>query len=288
MRRREGRRRRAALHVALLAGLVAGCTTIAPTLSAEQLGAPPATFSNAALDVVLRRYVDDQGRVDYAGLQANPGALDRYYDLVAAYSPDSAPALFPTRAHALAYWINAYNAAVLRGVVAAYPIESVGDVQPWLPAKAGFFVFQRFTFGGVTSNLYDLENTVVRERYRDPRVHFALNCASRGCPRLPRAAFDGAVLDVQLDQETRRFVAEERNVRVDHAARRVYLSSIFKWYQSDFLDWPPLSAAAGATLLDYVGRYATPERADDLRRAAGYEIEFVPYDWGLNGQAPRR
>ena len=275
---------RAALPVALLAGLVAGCTTLGPTRPVAELGPAPATFSNAALDVVLRRYVDDQGRVDYGGLQAHPQALDHYADLVAAYSPDRTPALFPTPADQLAYWINAYNASVLRGVIAAYPIDSVGDVKPWWPSKAGFFVFQRFVFGGVTSNLYDLEHDVVRDRSRDPRIHFALVCASRGCPDLPRAAFDGAVLDVQLDQAARRFVAEERNVRIDHAARRVHLSAIFEWYQSDFLDWPPLAGAPGATLLDYIARYATPDRVAELQRAAGYAIEFAPYDWGLNGR----
>ena len=257
-----------------LAALLASCTTIRPTLSADQLGAPPARFSNAAFDVVLERYVDDRGLVDYAGLAAHRGALDRYYDLIAAYSPDATPPLFPTRNDALAYWINAYNAAVLRTVLEYYPIASVGDVDWWAPDKAGFFVLQRLTFGGVTSNLYDLENTVVRERYRDPRVHFALNCASRGCPHLPRFAFGGDVLDVQLDQAARRFVAEERNVRIDHDARRVTLSSIFKWYRADF----------GDDLLAYIARYSAPERVAELQRAATYEIEFVPYDWRLNDQ----
>jgi len=257
-----------------LAALLASCTTIRPTLSADQLGTPPGRFSNAAFDVVLKRYVDDRGLVDYAGLQAHRGPLDRYYDLIAAYSPETTPPLFPTRDDALAYWINAYNAAVLRTVLEHYPIASVGDVDWWLPDKVGFFVLQRLTVGGVTTNLYDLENTVVRERYRDPRVHFTLNCASRGCPRLPRYTFAGDVLDVQLDQEARRFVAEERNVRIDHDARRVYLSSIFKWYRADF----------GDNLLAYIARYSTPERAADLQRAAEYEIEFVPYDWRLNDQ----
>lgn len=279
------RSRLAALGGALLALAAAGCTTIPPAVPAAALGPPPATFSNAALDVVLRTYVDERGLVDYAGLQARPQALERFYDQVAAYSPDATPALFPSRDHALAYWLNAYNAAVLRTVLAHYPIASVGDVVWWVPGKAGFFLLQRLTFGGVTTNLYDLEHTVVRGRFHDPRVHFALNCASRGCPRLPRHAFDGARLDAQLDAETRRFVAEPRNLRVDHATRTVHLSSIFKWYEADFLDWPPLAGRPGATLLDYVALYATPEQAADLRRAAGYAIEFVPYDWRLNDQA---
>lgn len=256
--------------------LLAGCTTtIGPTVPADKLGPMPARFPNAAFDVVLHRYVDERGLVDYTALQAHRGGLDRYMDLIAAYSPDATPPLFPTRDDALAYWLNAYNAGVLRLVLEHYPIASVADVDWWLPDKMGFFVLPRLTFGGATYNLHDLLNDVIRERSRDPRIHFALNCGSRGCPHLPRYAFNGDVLAVQLDQSARNFVAEERNVRIDHDARRVYLSSIFKWYREDF----------GSDLLAYIARYSSPERASELSRAAAYEIEFVPYDWRLNDQA---
>jgi len=262
--------------------LLAGCATIPQGPAPAPL---PAVFSHADFDAVLQRFVDDQGRVDYAGLRADRGALDRYGDQVAAWSPDNAPALFPSRDDRLAYWLNAYNAAVLRTVLAYYPVASVDEIPPWLPSKFGFFVLQRSTVGGETTNLYTLENAVVRERYKDPRVHFALNCASASCPRLPRRAFTGAALPRQLDAETRRFVAETRNVRVDDAARIVWLSSIFNWFVPDFLDWPPLSGRAGATLLEYVALYAEPAQAEALRRAAAYEIRFTPYDWRLNDQA---
>lgn len=266
---------RRAWLVAVLAALLGSCTTtIPPSQTPAQLGAAPARFTNAAFDVVLLRYVNAQGLVDYTALQKNRAPLDRYYDMVAAYSPDNAPSLFPTRNDALAYWINAYNAAAMRTVLQYYPIESVGDVDGWLPDKMGFFVMQRLTFGGVTTNLRDVESTIIRGRYHEPRVHLALNCGSRGCPALARYAFTGEALDVQLDQAARRFVAEPRNVRIDHAAKRVELSSIFKWYREDF----------GDDLLGYIARYSTPERAAELQRASGYDIEFVAYDWRLNDQ----
>jgi hypothetical protein len=274
--------------VSALLCTLAGCTAIRPTLPAAQLGPPPAVFSHDAFDRVLQRYVDEEGRVDYTALAQQPADLDRYYDLLAAYSPDATPALFPSRQHELAYWINAYNGGAMRAVLQHYPIASVADVDGWLPGKVGFFLLQRLTFGGATTSLYYLENGVVRERYRDPRVHFALNCASGGCPRLPRTAFNGPELDAQLDREARRFVAEPRNVRVDHAERAVYLSSIFTWYESDFIDWPPLGGRPGVTLLDYVLLYSAPEQAAELRRASGYDVRFVPYDWSLNDQPPRR
>lgn len=272
----------------LLVLALGGCTAIRPTLPAAQLGPRPAVFSHATFDRVLQRTVDEDGRVDYAALARQPADLDHYYDLIAAYSPDATPALFPSRQHELAYWINAYNAGAMRTVLRYYPIASVGDVDGWLPGRGGFFFLQRLTFGGATTNLYYLENSVVRERYRDPRVHFALNCASGGCPHLPRTAFTGAELDAQLDAATRRFVAEPRNLRVDHAERAVYLSSIFKWYESDFIDWPPLGGRPGVTLLDYILLYSTPTQAAELRRATTYDLRFVPYDWKLNDQHPRR
>jgi hypothetical protein len=181
----------------------------------------PQTFSHEDFDRVLYRFVDDQGRVDYAALKRDARDLERYYLFLSAYSPDSHPALFPTESSKLAYWLNAYNAAVIKTVLTYYPLSSVGDIKPplllfFLPQQSGFFLFQRATFGGSTTSLYFLEHWVIRRRFADPRVHFALNCASRGCPRLPRQAFTAEHLDEQLDHETRKFLAEERNFTINH------------------------------------------------------------------------
>jgi hypothetical protein len=232
--------------------------------------------------------VDDQGQVDYAALKNNAQDLERYYLLLSAYSPDSHPELFPTEPHKLAYWLNAYNAAVMQTVLTSYPIRSVADIKPpgvffFLPGRSGFFFFQRVTFGDKTTSLYSLEHRVIRKRFTDPRVHFALNCASRGCPHLPMSAFTAAHLDEQLDHEARKFVAEERNLRIDHQKRVIWLSSIFDWYEDDFLKWyRQMFPDHAATLLNYAALYTSPERTEELRRAASYPIRFIPYDWRLN------
>ncbi|HEY8516203.1 MAG TPA: DUF547 domain-containing protein [Candidatus Binatia bacterium] len=276
--------------VTALGALCGGCTAIRPTVP----GVPPPSappFSHALLDRVLARHVDDRGLVDYAALAREPDDLERYYALLAAVSPDSHPDLFPTRDDRLAYWINAYNAAVLVTVLRHYPIPSVTALRTPFPLslasdKIGFFLLQRITLGGETTSLYALENSLIRPRFREPRVHFALNCASLGCPRLPRRAFAADELERQLDDETRRFFAEERNLRIDHAARVVSLSSLLDWYDGDFTGWlEERYPGKDATLLDYVALYVTPERRAELERARGYEIRFVPYDWGLNDQA---
>ncbi len=163
------------------------------------------------------------------------------------------------------------------------------DVKPpaplfFLPDKAGFFVLQRPIFGGTSTSLYHLENGVIRGRFSEPRIHFALNCASLGCPRLPREAFDGNTLEKQLDRETRKFFSEPRNFRVDLAGNRVYLSAILDWYRDDFIDW--LAARypdKEPDLLEYVALYLDHHDKMQLQRlSVGFSVEFVPYDWALN------
>ncbi len=277
------------LALATLLFLV-GCTTIRPVLLPPQSLSTVQTFSHADLDRVLYRLVDDQGRVDYAGLMTDPHDLERYYLLLATYSPDSHPHLFRTEQSKLAYWINAYNAATIKTVLTHYPISSVADVERplpffFLPRISGFFFFQRVTFGGETTNLYYLLEGVIRKRFAEPRVHFALNCAARSCPRLPRRAFTAERLDEELDHETRKFLAEERNLKIDHSEKTVFLSSIFDWYEKDYLQWYRRQFPdQKATLFRYVALYVSPERAEELGRAASYEVRFVPYDWRLNDQ----
>ena len=239
--------------------------------------APP--FSHADWTAVLQRFVDESGSVDYAGLARDRALLDRYLASLERASPDSDPARFPTRDEQLAYWLDAYNAMVFRGVLARGPeTESVwGDGLFGL----GFFTARNVVLGGRRMSLKSLEDEIVRRRFRDPRVHAALNCASRGCPRLPRQAFEGPTLNAELDAAMREFVGEERNVRVDVAARSVWLAKIFAWFEGDFLAFEKRQGTPTPTLLDYVNRY----RAAGARLPSGLAIHFLDYDQRLNAQA---
>ena len=284
-------RRHRALAFFLLGWMAIGCTTIRP--QPPEVQPPPSlkTFSHERFNEVLEAFVDAHGLVDYADLQQNPEDLEAYYQLIAAYSPDSHPELFPTAEHKLAYWINAYNAGAIKIVTTYYPITSVLDVRTpglffFMSDQAGFFFFQRLAFGGRTTSLYYLENKVIRKRFGDPRIHFAVNCASRGCPRLPRVAFNAQSLDRQLDHETRRFLTEQRNFRIDHATRTIHLSAIFEWYPEDFTQWyQERYPGRRASLLDYIALYLPPARMKALQEVGDrYTISYVPYDWGLNDQ----
>lgn len=271
----------------LIVALLAVCLTIQSPAASQEVASAP--FSHADFDRVLARFVDDRGRVDYTGLATDPSDLDRYVAQLAAVSPDSHPDRFPTPQARLAYWINAYNASVMQLVLHHYPIASVRDVRPpavlfFLPRSSGFFYFERVTLGAERMNLYDLENSVIRRRFPEPRVHFALNCASRGCPQLPRQAFTAEHLDDELDRETRRFLAEPRNLTVDPSTRTIFLSSIFDWYEDDFLASERRAGSIEPTLLGYVGRNSSAEQAAQIAGCEGCRVSFVPYDWRLNDQ----
>lgn len=249
---------------------------------------PAADFSHEPFEALLSAYVDGGGRVDYALWHAS-GAdrekLARYLAAVAAFSPENAPDRFPTRSARLAYWLNAYNAYVVYSVLQHWPLNSVTDVKAPLEVVTGlgFFWRQRFLFGGRPMSLYAVENDVIRKTFRDPRIHFYLNCASESCPVARPELPTGPDLDDFLDRATADFVSDEANVRVDRDNRRIVLSDIFKWYRSDFAnDLRRRGVASERPLVDYVIGVAPPALADELRDTDGYSVDFSGYDWGLN------
>ncbi|BAP88994.1 putative uncharacterized protein [Burkholderiales bacterium GJ-E10] len=215
---------------------------------------------------VLERHVDDAGHVDFAGLARDHHDLDRVVAFVAAVDPVSQPQRFPDRSSRLAYYLDAYNALAMDGVVEAGVPASLGG---W--RKFVFFYLQKFAVGGKRISLYDLENDVLRPM-GDERIHFVLNCMVVSCPRLPRTAFTAKALQRQLDDARRAFLAERRNVRVDRQRHEVWLSDIFAFYTRDFLDHAP-------SLIAYVNRYRTSAIPP------GFRVRFYEYDWTVNARA---
>lgn len=229
---------------------------------------------------LLQRFVNAQGLVNYQGLGKQQAEVDNLLGILAQVSPSSHPSLFPTRQDKVAYWINAYNLSVLRAML---HFPNFDSLIPYIN-KVRFFAIIRFTYGGKSYNLYNLENKWIRPQYQEPRVHFALNCASIGCPQLPHYAFVSSKLEQQLDYETRKFLGQKQNVRVDHTNKVIYLSSILQWYRSDFteaLDAQKIPAQASDRILDYVNRYRTKGKK---LPAQGYRVAYIPYDWRLNRQ----
>lgn len=223
-------------------------------------------------------------RVDYEEVLQGTDGLNRFAAALAVNGPETTPARFPTTEDRLAFYINAYNALTLLGVVDSWPIESVQDVHGWLEPRAGFGFFYglRFHLDGDETNLYDLENGVIRG-FRDARIHAAINCASISCPPLAPFAYRGDTLDAQLDGVTRAFCSSPLHVQVDPGARRVALSAIFDWYRTDFEEHAR-RLGRSPTVLAFIEAFADAPVAESVREAAaeGYEVTFLEYNWGLN------
>ncbi|MBI3433588.1 MAG: DUF547 domain-containing protein [Proteobacteria bacterium] len=216
---------------------------------------------------VLARHVDAAGAIDFTSLVRDHADLDRVVAFVAAVDPANRPAAFPGPNARLAYYVNAYNALAMHGVVTAGLPERLGGLR-----NVTFFKLRTFTVGGKSISLSNLENDVIRPT-GDARIHFALNCMVVSCPRLPRAAFTAGRVDQQLDAAARAFVGEQRNVRANITRGELELSAIFRFYTQDFL-------AHASTLAAYVNRYRADKVPENLR------VQFLDYDWTINNRRP--
>lgn len=242
--------------------LLTGCASV-PRPAGEPVpaGAPPYD----AWARVLDKFVDSQGRINFATAAKDRADLDRFVAYIYDVGPNNQPQLFPTPDHVLAYHLNAYNALAMHKVIETGIPQTLAGTK-----KIGFFYLGKVQVGGEPISLYDYENKVIRA-LGETRVHVALNCMSVGCPRLPREPFLAEKLNAQLDREARLFFNEARNVALSEDAKTLRLSEILKFYTEDFLAKAPSLAA-------YVNRY----RSAPVSEAA--KVEFIPYDWTINRQ----
>ena len=232
--------------------------------SREETEASNTAFSHDLFNQVLQEHVDD-GLVDYAKLKANLDIFEKYLDQLAAAKPDEMTYNAQT-----AFWINAYNALVIKGVIDHYPIKSVKKVK-WFN---GFFSRLKFQVAGESYSLDHIEHKIIRKEFVDPRIHFALVCASKGCPPIENTVFLPETIEEQLDAVTLKFVTNPEKVRLDRGKRRVYLSKIFKWYKEDFTE-------GYSGVADFLSDYLSP---DDAEFVASKDVKFhyLHYDWNLN------
>ncbi len=241
-----------------------------------------APFDHSVWDRLLKAYVSESSEVDYAALKADRADLDEYVSRLGESSPTNRPELFPDKAAELAYWLNAYNALVIRGVVDNYPTRSVTH----LGYLYGFFRRKDYIAGGTRLSLKYIEDKIIRQQYGDPRIHFGLVCASISCPLLPREAFTNELLDEQLERLARQFINNQRNVNIRPGSREVWLNKIFDWYKKDFEE-PNESGRGKQTLLDYLRRYLQEDKLKVLDAVKKPKIKYYPYNWDLNGLGSR-
>lgn len=276
----------------LLWGLTGGAVVIAAALvicqfvmagTKVQVGAPCAApdrpslaeVDHSAWDALLQKYVDDRSLVAYAKWKANADdlkALDQYLTRMGCVDLGK-PA--PKEAQ-LAYWINVYNALTVRGILREYPTTSIRNHTAKL---GGYNIWKDLLLwvDGKNYSLDDIEHQVLR-KMGEPRIHFAIVCASIGCPPLANRAYTAKDLDSQLAANARRFFAQPANFRADERSRTVYVSELLKWYGTDFA---PTPAEQMKILRPY---YPSPEAAAWIE--AGVTVRHLDYNWGLNDQSP--
>jgi hypothetical protein len=230
------------------------------------------TFSNADWQKVLDAVCTEDGFVRYEPLEYNENnvqdALLRYVGLINAVSPENRPDLFASSSDSCAYYLNAYNALCMYGVLKKGLPDNV--------LTSGLYFLNSFPVGGVNMTLDKLEKTRIRS-VGDPRVHFALNCMSRSCPPLRREPYEGSKLDAQLDEQAQRFLSDSRGAQRD--GDQVKISEIFRFYEDEFLEAArQRSGNSDISLLESIQPYAAPP--SPVLGATGYT--FMKYDWSLN------
>lgn len=240
---------------------------------------------HAAWTSLLSRHVawneqETASTVDYGGFLRDRAALSSYLKDLTAVSQSEFGGW--TQAERRAFLINAYNAWTVELILTRYPkLKSIRDLgslfrSPWKQ--------QFFTLLGKPQTLDGVEHGLLRgaKDFDDPRIHFAVNCASIGCPALRPEAFRPGDLDQQLEDQTRRFLRDRGRNRFDAEAGTLYLSSIFDWYANDF-DLPFRGASSRATFLTLYRDELGIDAATAAKLAAGeIEVEFLDYDWSLN------
>jgi hypothetical protein len=253
-------------------------TTRRRTLLAATLAAP-AMAQEASLDALLQRHVsahaDGVNRVAYARWKASAAdmaALEAWIAAAAARRPSAM-----ARAEAFAFWANLYNALTLKVVLDRHPVRSIRDIRstgvPLDPRQFnGPWRTRLVVIEGRAMSLDDIEHGVMRPTFRDPRVHYAVNCASIGCPNLRPRAFTAAGLEAELDDAARAFVNHPRGVGVQPDGR-LRVSSIYHWFREDF-------GGTEAGVIAHLRRHAAAPLA--ARLEAGTMIAGHDYDWALN------
>jgi hypothetical protein len=214
---------------------------------------------------LLNKYVKDDV-VDYQGFKSEETRLDQYLTVL-----ENTDTKNLSRNEQFAFYANAYNAWTVKLILSAYPgvksIKDLGSVfkSPWKKKLA--------RIDGKVITLDDIEHSILRPRFKDPRVHFAVNCASKGCPPLRPEPYQGGILDRQLDEMTEAFLNDPSRNRLE--GRTLYVSRIFKWFSEDF----------NKDIVGFFLKYAKEDLKEQLESNKNkIKVKYLDYDWSLNGK----
>lgn len=228
----------------------------------------------SAWTALLRRHYDEQRGMNYAALKRDMAAVQQLRQQMARVDVASL-----TRDQQLAYWINLYNVNVAAIVAEKYPIKSIRDLSTDPIRRLNIFDKKLVPFAGGTISLNEIEHERIRKGFKDPRIHFAINCAAASCPPIRgEGAFTGANLNQQLDAQTRKFLDGPNGavVTTKNGTTVVRTTKIMDWFGEDFDQW-------GGGRVAFIRKYVSGARRAALDAAGkSVKLEYATYDWKLN------
>ncbi len=234
-------------------------------------------IDHSVWDNLLQKYCDKEGWVDYRAWKqsrADQGLLDKYLAHLSQANPRDKSSVEAK----LAFWINAYNAVTVKGILREYPTSSITNHT----AKVFGYNIWKDLFLPVGDKVYSLEQIEheILRKMDEPRIHFAIVCASISCPRLLNRAYVAKQLEEQLDVNTKDFFADPGKFRYDVAKNRLEVSKILNWFATDF-------GSNQAEQMRTISPFLPTQEARDLAASGKASVGYLSYDWGLNDQATR-
>lgn len=223
-----------------------------------------AQISHKQWDQLVKKHVTTNGTVNYKGFVTDKEHLDAYLTLLSNNPPKDSW----SKNEVLAYWINAYNAFTVKLIVKHYPVESIKDLGGAIYKVNTSWDIKFINIGGEELDLNNIEHQKIRGQFKEPRIHFAVNCASISCPRLRNEAFTADKLDAQLTDQTKYFLNNKvKNDLSDPAKPKV--SKLFTWYSGDF-------KVNGKSVIDFINLYSKTKIPE------GTSLDYLDYNWKLN------
>ena len=216
---------------------------------------------------LLQMHVTEDGRVNYEGFIKDSDKLDQYLKLLTDNPPDKEKW---TADEQLAYWINVYNAFTVKLVIDHYPVDGIKEIggKINIPFVNSVWDIEFVDIGGKKITLNQVEHSIIRVEFAEPRIHFAVNCASYSCPILLNEAYVPERLDEQLERQTIAFINNERFNKIK-SPDKAEVSKLFQWYSGDF-------KSGRSTIIDYINKYS------EVKLSSNARISYMDYDWSLN------
>ena len=224
-------------------------------------------ISHQIWDGLLKKHVSKDGNVNYVGFISDKAILEKYLTLLSANYPNDKNW---NKNDQLAYWINTYNAFTIQLIINHYPLKSIKDIGSKLSISGlnSIWDYKFITIEGKKMNLNDIEHNILRKKFDEFRIHFAIVCASASCPILRPEAFVGSKIDQQLQKQTIDFINDD--FRNNITEKKIKISKLFDWFRGDF--------TKKSNLIEFLNKYSKT----NISKSA--KISYLDYDWSLNEQ----